>query len=144
MHIKQATKLYEGWLSRRMPLINSDLEWKHQQMSESPFSLLCAFGLVDEKRLAADGAKGAHRRIDTARNVFQGCGKKLVGFGPAPHARRLAGATEKCQRQEDRRRKQRRQVAERQAPISVDAEGDEFDRVVIIGTARLTATLYGR
>src|SRR6266571_9396234 len=64
-----------------------------------------AFGLVDEKRLAADGAKGAHRRIDTAGNVFQGCGKKFVGFGPAPHVRRLAGATENCQRQGDRRRK---------------------------------------
>src|SRR6266567_4381327 len=61
-----------------------------------------AFGLVHEERLAADGAKGAHRRIDTAGNVFQGCGEELVRFGPAPHARRLAGATENCQRQEDR------------------------------------------
>jgi len=103
-----------------------------------------AFGLVHEKRLAADGAKGAHRRIDTAGNVIQSRGEELVGFGPAPHARKLAGAAKNCQRQEDRRRKQRRQVAERQAPISVDAEGDEFDRVEIIGTARLTVTLYGR
>jgi len=42
MDIKQATKLYEEWLSRRMPLIKSDLAWKHQRMSESPFSLLRA------------------------------------------------------------------------------------------------------
>ena len=36
-----------------------------------------AFGLVDEKRLAADGAKRAHRRIDAAGNVFQRLGKQF-------------------------------------------------------------------
>ena len=39
-----------------------------------------AFGPVDEKRLAADGAERAHGRIDAAGNVFQRLGEKLFGF----------------------------------------------------------------
>jgi len=39
-----------------------------------------AFGLVDEKRLAADSAKRAHGRIDSAGNVSQGFGKQLIGL----------------------------------------------------------------
>jgi hypothetical protein len=36
--------------------------------------------LFHEKRLAADGAERAHRRIDAAGNVFQRLGKKFFGF----------------------------------------------------------------
>jgi len=43
---------------------------------------------VDEKRIAAHRAEGAHRRIDAAGNVFQRLGKKLVGFN-AIHADKL-------------------------------------------------------
>ena len=39
-----------------------------------------AGGPVDEKRIAADGAEGAHRRIYAAGNVFQRLDKKLVRF----------------------------------------------------------------
>jgi predicted dehydrogenase len=38
------------------------------------------FGPVDEERLAADGAKRAHGRVDAAGNVFQRLGKKLFGY----------------------------------------------------------------
>ena len=40
------------------------------------------FGLVHEERLAANGAKCAHRRIHTAGNVFQRLGEKSLGFSP--------------------------------------------------------------
>ena len=39
-----------------------------------------AFGMVDEERLAADGAERAHRRIHAAGNVFQRLGEKRFGF----------------------------------------------------------------
>ena len=42
-----------------------------------------AFGPVDKKRIAADGAERAHRRIHAAGNVFQRLGKKFFGFGRA-------------------------------------------------------------
>ena len=34
-----------------------------------------ALGFVDEKGLAADGAKGAHRRVHSPGNPLQGFGK---------------------------------------------------------------------
>src|SRR5438876_940812 len=42
MDIRQATKTYEDWLSRRMPLIEADLRLKHQRMAERPFPFLRA------------------------------------------------------------------------------------------------------
>src|SRR5438132_1287375 len=44
-----------------------------------------AFRPVDEEWLSSDSAKGAHRRIDSARNIFQSVGKKLVGFSSRNH-----------------------------------------------------------
>jgi len=41
---------------------------------------MCALGPVDKKRLAADGAERAHRRIHAAGNIFQRLGKKGFGF----------------------------------------------------------------
>lgn len=42
MDIKQATKAYESWLGRQMPLLPSDLLLKHRRMAEDPFSFLRA------------------------------------------------------------------------------------------------------
>ena len=39
-----------------------------------------AFGFVDEERLTAHGAKRAHRRVHTTRDVFQRFGKQRFGF----------------------------------------------------------------
>ena len=42
MDIKQATKAYERWLAKRIPLLEPDLRVKHQRMAESPFPFLRA------------------------------------------------------------------------------------------------------
>jgi len=42
MDIRQATRAYEAWLRRRIPLLPADLRRKHQRMAESPFSFLRA------------------------------------------------------------------------------------------------------
>jgi hypothetical protein len=42
MDIKQATKAYEAWLAKRIPLIAADLRLRHQRMAESPFPFLRA------------------------------------------------------------------------------------------------------
>ena len=42
MDIKEATKAYETWLGRQIPLITADLDRKHQRMAESPFPFLRA------------------------------------------------------------------------------------------------------
>src|ERR1051325_5676985 len=42
-------------------------------------------GLVDEKRLPSNRPKRAHRRIHSARNVFQRLGKKLFRFRSRNH-----------------------------------------------------------
>ncbi len=48
-----------------------------------------AAGPVDEERLAADRAEGAHGRIDAAGDVFQRLGKQRFRLG-AIHAHKLA------------------------------------------------------
>ena len=42
MDIKQATKAYEAWLRKRIPLLETDLRLKHQRMAASPFAFLRA------------------------------------------------------------------------------------------------------
>jgi uncharacterized protein DUF2252 len=42
MDIKQATTAYEAWVAKQLPLIDADLELKHQRMAESPFPFLRA------------------------------------------------------------------------------------------------------
>jgi hypothetical protein len=42
MDIKQATRTYESWLGRHMPLIAADLRRKHERMAEDPFAFLRA------------------------------------------------------------------------------------------------------
>jgi len=42
MNIAQATRAYEAWLGRRLPLIAADLRLKHQRMAESAFGFLRA------------------------------------------------------------------------------------------------------
>ncbi len=42
MDIKQATKAYERWLAKRIPLLEPDLRVKHQRMAENPFPFLRA------------------------------------------------------------------------------------------------------
>ena len=42
MGIRQATKAYEAWLRRRLPLIEADLRLKHRRMAESAFGFLRA------------------------------------------------------------------------------------------------------
>jgi len=42
MDIKQATNAYEAWVARQLPLIEADLELKHQRMAASPFPFLRA------------------------------------------------------------------------------------------------------
>ncbi|MGO8678103.1 MAG: DUF2252 family protein [Limisphaerales bacterium] len=42
MGIRQATRAYEAWLRRRLPLIGADLRLKHQRMAESAFGFLRA------------------------------------------------------------------------------------------------------
>jgi len=42
MDIKKATRAYETWLARHMPLIAADLNRKHERMAEDPFSFLRA------------------------------------------------------------------------------------------------------
>lgn len=42
MDIKKATRAYETWLARRMPLIAADLNRKHERMAEDPFAFLRA------------------------------------------------------------------------------------------------------
>jgi hypothetical protein len=51
----------------------------------------CAAGGLDEERIAAHRAEGAHRRIDSARDVLQGSGEQGFGLGPQRHGRRLRG-----------------------------------------------------
>jgi hypothetical protein len=51
-----------------------------------------AAGPVDEKRIAADGAERAHRRIDAAGNIFQRFGKKLFRLDSI-HADKLTTKT---------------------------------------------------
>jgi uncharacterized protein (DUF2252 family) len=41
-NIKQATKAYERWVSKQVPLIPRDLRLKHQRMADSPFAFLRA------------------------------------------------------------------------------------------------------
>src|SRR6266436_9421146 len=40
MDIKQATKAYEDWLERRIPLLKADLRVKHQRMAKGPLPFL--------------------------------------------------------------------------------------------------------
>jgi hypothetical protein len=42
MDIKRATKVYEGWLRKRIPLLDEDLRLKHRRMAQSPFPFLRA------------------------------------------------------------------------------------------------------
>ena len=42
MDILQSTKAYETWLKRRIPLLDADLQLKHQQMAASSFAFLRA------------------------------------------------------------------------------------------------------
>jgi hypothetical protein len=42
MDIFQATKSYESWLGRRLPLLAADLKLKHRRMAENPFDFLRA------------------------------------------------------------------------------------------------------
>ena len=42
MNIRQATEAYESWLGKRLTLLPSELELKHQRMAESPFPFLRA------------------------------------------------------------------------------------------------------
>jgi uncharacterized protein DUF2252 len=42
MHIREATKRYEQWLSEQITLVSSQIRWKHQQMGEDAFSFLRA------------------------------------------------------------------------------------------------------
>src|SRR5215471_7411507 len=42
MDIKTATKLYQAWLLKEVPLLDADLRLKHQRMAESPFPFLRA------------------------------------------------------------------------------------------------------
>jgi len=42
MPIGQATRGYETWLARQIPLLAADLRLKHQRMAESPFAFLRA------------------------------------------------------------------------------------------------------
>jgi hypothetical protein len=40
MKILKATKKFEGWLGKRTPLVQSDLDLKHKLMAEDPFTFL--------------------------------------------------------------------------------------------------------
>jgi len=51
-----------------------------------------AFGLMDEERLSAHGAKRAHRRIHAAGDVAQRLGEQRSGFGCASHSNKIPGA----------------------------------------------------
>src|SRR6266478_6066030 len=42
LDIMQATRAYELWLGRQIPLIPADLRLKHQRMAENPFSFFRA------------------------------------------------------------------------------------------------------
>jgi uncharacterized protein (DUF2252 family) len=42
MDVKLATKAYEVWLSKKIPLIEADLKLKHQRMAEDVFQFLRA------------------------------------------------------------------------------------------------------
>ena len=42
MDIKKATKSYESWLGRQMPLVAADLRLKHQRMAQDPFAFFRA------------------------------------------------------------------------------------------------------
>jgi hypothetical protein len=42
MHIREANKAYERWLSQRLPLLPADLNLKHQRMAEGAFEFLRA------------------------------------------------------------------------------------------------------
>ncbi len=42
MNIREATRNYERWLGRQLPLLPADLALKHQRMAESPFAFLRA------------------------------------------------------------------------------------------------------
>jgi Uncharacterized protein conserved in bacteria (DUF2252) len=42
MEVKKATKAYELWLGKRIPLLEADLRLKHRRMSEGPFPFLRA------------------------------------------------------------------------------------------------------
>jgi hypothetical protein len=42
MKIKKATRSYEEWLSKLVPLIQADLDLKHARMAQEPFSFLRA------------------------------------------------------------------------------------------------------
>jgi hypothetical protein len=42
MDIREATRQYESWLARKLPLVPADLDLKHRRMGEAPFLFLRA------------------------------------------------------------------------------------------------------
>ena len=63
MDIHQATRSYETWVRRHIPVRANDLELKHQRMRESPFVFLRAYFLAGGA--GAGAGVGAGAGIDT-------------------------------------------------------------------------------